>query len=163
MLFFLHVSTNWPEGLKGTYSIWQKSSSAISWKTKRKCTCRAVWSPTDFALYHRWIKLSFWYVVLITCIYEITGGIERNFLHLTEIIIGHFLKNKKEMHLEGSLVAGRFLSLQPLDHATFWICGAPRCVLNSERWRSETHSPARFCTCWTVARPFSGKLGFMQI
>jgi hypothetical protein len=30
---------------------------------------------------------------------------------LTEIIIWNFMENKKEMHLQGSLVAGRFLSL----------------------------------------------------
>ena len=163
MLFLLHVSTKWPEGLKGTSSIWHKSSSEMSWKTKRKCTCRAVWSPADLFLYHRWIKISFLHVVLITRIYELTGGIERNPLYLTAIIIGKFLKNKKEMHLQGSLVGDRLLSLQPLDHANFWICGAPRCFLHSERWRSETHSPARFRACWTVARAFSGKLGFMQI
>jgi hypothetical protein len=27
MLFVLHSSTNWPEGLEGTQSFWQKSSS----------------------------------------------------------------------------------------------------------------------------------------
>ena len=65
-------------------------------KQKGKGTCRAVWSPADFYLFHRWIKLSFGYVVLITLIYELTGGIERDTLHWTEIIIGKFLKNKKE-------------------------------------------------------------------
>ena len=101
MLFLLHISTNWPPGLKGTHSIGQKSSSEMSWITKRKCTCRVVWSPADCSLFKRWIMISFGYVV--------------------------------------------------------------SCVLHSEWWRSETHSPARFRACWTVARPFSGKLGFMQI
>ncbi|KAL9372493.1 hypothetical protein Peur_034737 [Populus x canadensis] len=51
------------------------------------------------------------------------------------------------MHLQGSLVADLFLSLPPLDHAHSWICGVPRCCLHSGRWRSETHSPARFRAC----------------
>ena len=127
-------------------------------KQKGKGTCRAVWSPADFYLFHRWIKLSFGYVVLITLIYELTGGIERDTLYLTEIIIGHFLKNKKEMHLQGSFIADRFLSLTPLDRAYVWICGATRCGLHSGRWRSETHALARFGSCWTVARPFSGEI-----
>ena len=73
-------------------------------KKKRKCTCKAVWSPTNFSLYHCWIKLRFGNVVLITRIYELTAGIERNTLHWIDIIIGKFMKNKKEMHLQGSLV-----------------------------------------------------------
>ncbi|RQO89947.1 hypothetical protein POPTR_005G030901v4 [Populus trichocarpa] len=40
-----------------------------------------------------------------------------------------------------------FLSRPPLDHAQFWICGEPRCYLNSGRLRSETISPARFRAC----------------
>ncbi|KAL9338967.1 hypothetical protein Peur_067982 [Populus x canadensis] len=51
------------------------------------------------------------------------------------------------MHLQGSLVAGRFLSFPPLDHANSWICGAPRCLLHYEQWRSANHSPARFRAC----------------
>ena len=140
MLFLLHVSTNWPEGLKGTYSIWQKSSSEMSWKTKRKWTCRAVWSPAYISLYYRWIKLSFWYVVLITRIYEMTGVIERNVFHLTEIIIGNVLKNKKEMHLQGSLVAGRFISVPPLDQAKFLTCCSYYTYLLTDRrdWEEPT-------------------------
>jgi len=34
ILFFSHSSTNWPEGLEGTQSIWHKSSLDISWKIK---------------------------------------------------------------------------------------------------------------------------------
>jgi hypothetical protein len=30
----------------------------------------------------------------------------RNTIHLTEIIIWNFMENKKEMHMQGSLVAG---------------------------------------------------------
>ncbi|KAI9377084.1 hypothetical protein POPTR_019G016702v4 [Populus trichocarpa] len=48
------------------------------------------------------------------------------------------------MHLQGSLVAGRFLSFPPLDRAYSWLCGETRCCLHSGRWRSESHFPARF-------------------
>ena len=65
---------------------------------------------------------------------------------LDRIIIENFLENKKEIHLQCSLVAGRFLSLPPFDHAHSWICGAPRGCLHCGRWRSENHSPARFRT-----------------
>ena len=76
-----------------------------------------------------------------------TGGIGRNPILLTEIIIWNFTENKKEMHLKGSSVAGIFLSLTPLDHAYYWICGAPRCCLHSGRWRLEMHSLVRVRAC----------------
>jgi hypothetical protein len=76
-----------------------------------------------------------------------TGGIGRHTIRLTEIIIGHFMENKKEMHLKGSSVAGLFLSFPPLDHSHSWICGASRCCLHSGRWRLEMHSPVRFRAC----------------
>jgi hypothetical protein len=34
MLFLLHSSTNWLEGLEGTQSVWQKSTSEIPGKQK---------------------------------------------------------------------------------------------------------------------------------
>ena len=74
MLFSLHTSTNWPERLEGTQYVWQKSSSGMSWKTKRKCTCRAVWSPTDFSLNHRWIMLILVYVVRLDVTFILDGG-----------------------------------------------------------------------------------------
>ena len=54
-----------------------------------------------------------------------------------------FPGKQKEIHLQGSFGRRQFLSFSPLDHAYFWICGAPRCCLTSGRWRSEMHSPAR--------------------
>jgi hypothetical protein len=69
--------------------------------------------PLDHATF--WICCSY-YTSILTA-----RGIGRNTIHLTEIIIEHFLKKKKEMHLQGSLVAGRFLSLPPLDHTHSWI------------------------------------------
>ena len=81
MLFLLHLSTNWPEGLKGTHSIGQKSSSESSWKTKRK------------------------------------------------------------RHLQGSLVAGRFLSLPPLDQAKFWICCSYYTYLRTDQRDWKGHTP----------------------
>jgi hypothetical protein len=53
--------------------------------------------------------MRFGYVVLITLLYELTRGIGRNTICLIEIIIGDFLENKKEIHLQGSLVADRSL------------------------------------------------------
>ena len=107
MLFLLHVSTNWPERLKGTYSIWQKSSSNMSWKTK------------------------------------------------------------KEMHLQGSLVAGRFISLPPLDQAKFLTCCSYYMYLRTDQrdWKELTlfdinhhrkcpEKQKRKCTCravWSAA------------
>ena len=74
MLFLLHSSTKWPEGLKGNLSVWQKSSSEMSWKTKRKCTWRAVRSPADFSLLHRWIMRILVYVVRLDVVYILDGG-----------------------------------------------------------------------------------------
>jgi hypothetical protein len=34
IVFLAQSSTNWPAGLEETQSVWQKSSSDISWKTK---------------------------------------------------------------------------------------------------------------------------------
>jgi hypothetical protein len=73
ILFVLHLYTNWPEGLKGTQFIWQKSSSEMSWKTKRKCTCRAVWAPTNLSLFHRWIMLILGYVVRLDIAFILDG------------------------------------------------------------------------------------------
>jgi len=74
MLCLLHSSTKWPEGLEGTLSFWQKSSSGISRKTKRKCTWRAVRSPAYFSLLHRWIMLIIGYVVHLDVVYILDGG-----------------------------------------------------------------------------------------
>jgi hypothetical protein len=74
MLFLLHSSTKWPERLEGTQSVWQKSSSGISWKTKKKCTWRAVRSPAYFSLFHRWIILILGYVVRLDVAYILDGG-----------------------------------------------------------------------------------------
>ena len=79
MLFSLHSSTNWPERLEGTQSVWQKLSSGSSWKTKRKCTCRAVWSPADFSLFHRWIMLILGYVVCLDVACILNSG-DRNII-----------------------------------------------------------------------------------
>ena len=76
--------------------------------------------------------LCFGYVFAITLLYSLTGGIGRNIIRLTDIIIENVLENKKEIHLEGNLVSGQFLSHPPLDHAHSWICGAPRCFLHSD-------------------------------
>ena len=75
---------------------------------------------------------------------------------LMEIIIEIFLENKRKYTCKAVLVADRFLSIPSLDHAYFWICGAPRCFPHYGRWRPETHSLAGCRSCWTVARPFLG-------
>jgi len=75
---------------------------------------------------------------------------EHNFF--IEIIIRHFLENKRKYTCRVALVASRVFSFPPLEHVYFWICGAPRCCLHSGWWRSETHSPARCRSCWTIAR-----------
>jgi hypothetical protein len=64
---------------------------------------------------------------------------------------------------KGNTPVGQFWS--PTDFSLFhcwsmpifgYVVHAPRCCLHSGRWRSETHSPARCYSRWTVARPFSG-------
>jgi len=89
MLFLLHSSTNWPEGLEDPKSVWHKSSSAISWKTKRKWTWRAVRSPTDFSLFHRWIMLILVYVVCLDVSFIWDGGdrkriLRQGFVHVEQ-------------------------------------------------------------------------------
>ena len=87
MLFLLHFFTNWSEGLEETQSIWQKSLSEMSWRTKTKCTCRAVWSPVDFSLFHRWIMLILGYVVRLDVTFITDGGdrkriLRKGFVHV---------------------------------------------------------------------------------
>ena len=88
--------------------------------------------------------LIFGYIVLLTLLYKLTGGIWRNIIHWAAIIIGRVLENKRKYTCRAVLVVDRFLSLPPLNRAYFWICGAPTCGLHAGRWRLETHSPARF-------------------
>jgi len=74
-----------------------------------------------------------------------------------------FPGKQKKIHQQGSFGRRSILSLPPLDHAYFCICGVPRWCLHSGRWRLKTHSLARCRLCWTSARPFSGYFGFIQI
>jgi hypothetical protein len=74
MLFLSLSYTNGPEGLEGTQSVGQQTSSESSWKTKRKYTCIAVWSPDDFSLFHHWIMLILGYVVCLEFAFILDGG-----------------------------------------------------------------------------------------
>ena len=50
-------------------------------------------------------------------------------------------KTKRKRHLQGSLVAGRFLSLPPLDQAKFWICCSYYTYLRTDRRDWKGHTP----------------------
>jgi len=74
ILLFAHAYTNWPKGSKSTQSIWQKSSSEISWKTKGNTPIEQFWSPTDFSLFHNWIMFIFGYVMRLDVSFIMDGG-----------------------------------------------------------------------------------------
>jgi len=71
ILFFSHSSTNWP--FEGTQSVWQKSSSEISWKTKGNTFAGQFWSPTDFSLFHRCCMPIFGYVACLDVAFILDG------------------------------------------------------------------------------------------
>jgi hypothetical protein len=71
ILFFSHSSTNWP--FEGTQSVWQKSSSEISWKTKGNTFAGQFWLPTDFSLFHRWSMPIFGYVACLDVAFILYG------------------------------------------------------------------------------------------
>jgi hypothetical protein len=80
MLFFSHIAANWPEGFEGTYSVWKKSSSDVSWKTKGKTLAGQFWSLTVFSLFHRWIMPIFGYVVRLDVSFILDGGVQKHTL-----------------------------------------------------------------------------------
>ena len=63
-------------------------------ENKRKYTCRAVWSPADFALFHRWIILILGYVVRLDVAFILDGGerkhiLRQGFMHIEQQLV-HF-------------------------------------------------------------------------
>jgi hypothetical protein len=73
MLFLSHSSTNRPEGLERKQSVWQKSSSTISWKIKGNTPTKQFWLPADLSLFHHWIMSIFGYTVHLDVSFILNG------------------------------------------------------------------------------------------
>jgi len=80
ILLLSHSYTNWPEGVEGTQSVWQKSASELFWKTKGNNSAEQFWSPANFSLFLRWIMLILGYVVRLDVTFILDGGDRKIFL-----------------------------------------------------------------------------------
>jgi len=114
--------------------------------------------------FHRRIRLSFGYVMILNVTYMLTGGIVNSRLHLRAVTGGTFLENhpsRQPCYINHP--SRRYINVSPLDWSVFWICCSSRCYINSERLRSETNTPTRNCISRTVGLQFSGQFGIVLI